>query len=202
MQFINTVPIAYFGPTEYYGLLEKQKYAIEINEYFQKQTLRTRCSIFGANGSIRLTVPKIRKSSDKTLIKDIKISYDFNWQKEHWNSIKSAYRSAPFFEHYCDDIVVFFQKKPTFLIDLNLEIHQKIIELTDLSKDFTTTKNYNTNPKLAFRNYKFNKKDMEKYEQVFSYKLNFIPNLSILDLLFNLGPESHNYLSNINLNNT
>ena len=105
------LPISYLGPIEYYAFLIQKECIIESKEHFVKQSLRNRCSIYGANGSQTLTIPKERKSSDKTLITDINISNKENWQKSHWQSIVSAYNSSPFFEYYKDELLPFYNTK-------------------------------------------------------------------------------------------
>ena len=84
------LPCPYFGSIEYFSYLISNEYLIEVNDYFVKQSIRTRCKIYGANGPLTLTVPKVRKNSSKTLFKDIKINHDHKWQKEHWESLTSG----------------------------------------------------------------------------------------------------------------
>lgn len=202
MQFTNIIPTAYFGPIKYQAIIAKQNCLVEHNEFFIKQSLRTRCLINGANGIITLKVPRIRKNSSKTIIKDIRINYDHPWQKEHWKSIKSAYQSSPFFEYYCDDLIYFFERKYSFLIDLNEEIQHKLTEIIDLENDLNYTKEFTPYFINDWRKYDFSKsKNAIKYEQVFSHSNGFVPNLSILDLLFNVGPETYQFLKNTDTSN-
>ena len=92
------LPTAYLAPISYYAILfQKANCEIEYHEHFIKQSVRNRCEIYGANGRLRLTIPKHRQGSSKTLITNIKISYQEEWQREHWNAIVSAYNSSPFF---------------------------------------------------------------------------------------------------------
>ena len=106
------LPTAYLAPVKYYAiLLQAKNCSIEHHEHFIKQSIRNRCEIYGANGELRLTIPKERKGSSKTIISEIKISYKDDWQKLHWNAIKSAYNSSPFFEYYSNELVVFIKKK-------------------------------------------------------------------------------------------
>ncbi len=202
MQFTNTyiLPTAYLGPIEYYALLMQKTCSVETNEFFIKQSIRTRCDIYSANGKLSLAVPKIRKSSSKTLINDIKISYDTAWQKEHWKSLTSAYNSSPFFEYYADELAPLFERKFTFLLDLNMSLHQKIMSIMQLPTKTNTTKAFEkVETKLDYRNYAFDKQDMSRYIQVFESKNDFIPNLSILDLLFNEGTNAEDYLLNVSI---
>ena len=149
----------------------------------------------GANSTQTLTIPKERKSSDKTLISDISISNQDNWQKSHWQSIVSAYNSSPFFEYYKDELLPFYNRKHNTLFDFNLKITKTILELMQVEKKLNLTSKFQKECNdLDFRSSKFILKNQEKYQQVFCEKYSFIPNLSILDVLFNLGPETTSYL--------
>ena len=189
------IPISYLGPVAYYSaILKYEEIFIETKEHFIKQSFRNRCTIIGANGSQTLTIPKERKSSDKTLISDISISNQDNWQKLHWQSIVSAYNSSPFFEYYKDELQPFYTTEQSNLFDLNLQLTHKILQFLQEEKELKLTENYNKNfDGTDLRHHKFIS-PQEKYEQVFSEKHDFTPNLSILDLLFNLGPETTSYL--------
>ena len=171
-----------------------------MHEHFVKQSIRNRCEIYSSNGKLQLTIPKKRKRSSKTIIKEIKISYEENWQKIHWNAIKSAYNSSPFFEYYQDEIEPFFKKKESKLVDFNNKLQKVILELLQQNRcpNFTTSYHHNTDFS-DLRNHDFILKKSSKYNQVFMEKHGFIPNLTILDLLFNLGPESSDYLYNIDI---
>ena len=190
---------AYLAPIEYYAiLLQEPNCSIELHEHFVKQSIRNRCDIYGANGKLQLTIPKQRKGSDKTIIKEIQISYKQDWQKQHWTAIQSAYNSSPFFKYYQDELQPFFEAEEKLLVDFNQKLQKVILELlqekdnTNFTKEFQHEGNFSD-----FRNHKWNSEQQEKYDQVFMEKHGFIPNLSILDLLFNLGPESGNYLHNL-----
>ena len=201
MQSIKTtlLPCAYFGSIEYFSHLISNKYLIEVNDHFIKQSLRTRCKIYGANGPLTLTVPKVRKKSSKTLFKDIKINYDHDWQKEHWESLKSSYRSSPFFEYYEDELQTLFQKKYIFLIDLNIEMMTFVCSKIGISTAFNLSESYIDNSDYVDkRMYNFDYIEPPRYMQVFENKFGFISNLSILDLLFNEGNNSKAYLETIN----
>ncbi|MGY8987841.1 MAG: WbqC family protein [Flavobacteriales bacterium] len=189
------LPITYLGPISYFAfILQAEEVHIESKEHFVKQSLRNRCSIYGANGLQTLTVPKQRKSSDKTLISDINISNKENWQKSHWQSIVSAYNSSPFFEYYKDELQPFYTTKQSNLFDFNLKLTQTILGFLQEEIELNITEEYQHNFKgTDLRHHKFIS-PQEKYEQVFSEKHDFTPNLSILDLLFNLGPETTSYL--------
>lgn len=196
---------AYFAPVQYYSeILKAEKVYIEQFENFIKQTYRNRCVIQGGNGPIQLIVPVVKGRGPKTLIKDLKISYDTDWQRNHWRTIFSAFNSSPFFEYYKYDIQPFFEIKHQFLLDFNLKIHEVICELLEienvavLTKDFEIVPNgtKNLRESISPKNKVIadNHFQAKEYTQVFSDKLGFMPNLSILDLLFNEGPNSYSIL--------
>ena len=193
------LPTAYLAPIKYYAiLLQAKNCIIEHHEHFIKQSIRNRCEIYGANGKLRLTIPKERKGSSKTIISEIKISYKDDWQKLHWNAIKSAYNSSPFFEYYSNEFEVFYQEKESNLIVFNNKLQEVILDLLQEENNRTATIEYlNRGNFTDLRNHDFILENPEKYNQVFMEKHGFIPNLSILDLLFNLGPESSDYLHNL-----
>lgn len=195
------LPTAYLAPLSYYALIIKSPNSIiEQYEHFKKQTIRSRCSIYSSNGSLVLSVPKVRKSSSKTVIKDIQICYTEPWQKIHWNAIQSSYNSSPFFEYYMDEIFVIYNTKEKYLIDLNIKTHQLILKFLQIDSKINLSNNYNSQTELEdFRDKKFQSINNPVYDQVFSIKKGFTPNLSIIDLVFNLGPESNNYLEKIEL---
>lgn len=200
---------AYFAPIQYFAHMRRSSNPIiESCEHFIKQTYRNRCIIATANGQMPLSLPIDKTNSEKTSIRDVKLSDHGNWQHMHWNSIESAYNSSPFFEYYADDLHPFFVKKPGFLFDFNEEIRTKISELLDIPGDVSFTQEYIKEGETPegwqdFRNTIHPKKIQSEvdpifiakpYYQVFDHKFGFQPNLSILDLLFNMGPESILYL--------
>ncbi|MDD4921137.1 MAG: WbqC family protein [Bacteroidales bacterium] len=200
---------AYFAPIPYFvHFRESTNPVIESCEHYIKQTYRNRCMIATANGLMSLSLPIDKSNSEKTAIRDIKISEHGHWQHLHWNSIESAYNSSPFFEYYADDLRPFFERKPGFLFDFNEEIRLKIGELLDLSVEAEHSTEYIREELLPegwhdFREIIHPKKILAEvdpgftpkpYYQVFNHKYGFQPNLSIMDLLFNMGPESILYL--------
>ncbi len=193
------LPTAYLAPISYYAILLQQVYCkVEYHENFVKQSIRNRCEIYGANGKLRLTIPKQREGSSKTIITNIKISYKDRWHKEHWNAIVSAYNSSPFFEHYKDEIKPIFEEKEVYLISFNNKLQKLILKLLQAEIKYTASKEYEHIGNFTdLRNHKFKSNKTYRYDQVFMESHGFIPDLSILDLLFNLGPESTDYLNNI-----
>lgn len=193
------LPNAYFAPIEYYAYIIKyKKTKIEIQENFIKQTIRNRCYIYGSNGKLRLSIPVKKNKELKIKMKDVQICYNENWEKQHWNSIKSAYNSSPYFIYYKDEFQKILNKKEKYLVNLNRIIQEKILELLNISYDIKNTQIYvEKNNIIDLRNHEFINNNMNKYDQVFTIKHGFIPNLSILDLIFNLGPYSTIYLKEI-----
>lgn len=197
---------AYFAPVRYFSKLsEYSDIYIEQHEHFIKQTFRNRMIILGANGPISLIVPVEKGRGQKTNIKDLRISYDEEWQRNHWRTIFSAYNSSPFFEYYVDEIEPFFRKKHVFLFDFNLQITESIIEILDIPTQLNLTETFECIPKnclnfrenidpKAHRNSDDPHFVSQPYTQVFSEKFGFVPDLSILDLLFNEGPSAYEVL--------
>ena len=198
----------YFGPVQWYQKLYRyDRCLIEQYDSYQKQTYRNRCLIATANGIQALTVPvesdKREVISDKLEVKDVRISDHNQWRRVHWNALQSAYSESPFFEYYADDIRPFFERKYTFLVDFNEAVRQKMCELIDIQPHISYTTAYVKDAQGVkdFRDVihaKHPQVDPEykirEYWQVFAYKHGFQPNLSILDLLFCMGPESIFYL--------
>lgn len=193
----------YLGPIEYYSkLFATDKAYIERYDNYVKQTYRNRCIIAAANGPLSLTIPTEKNENLKCPMKDVRISDHGNWRHVHWNALVSNYRNSPFFEYYADDFRIFYEKKISFLWDFNQEICNLVCELIDIHPQMEGTSKYKTSftdEELDFREIIHPKKNFltedltfhaEPYYQVFKDKLGFIPNLSIADLLFNMGPES------------
>lgn len=191
----------YFGPVQWYQKLHRAEHVwIERWENFQKQTYRNRCLIATTQGVQALTVPTER--GDSTLIKDIRISDHGNWRHLHWNALQSAYGESPFFEYYQDDIRPFFERRWVYLLDFNEAIMAKMCELLDIHPRADFTGAYVHEPAIPSYRMAIRPKNPEAdpcfepkpYYQVYRQKHGFLPNLSILDLLFNMGPESIFYL--------
>lgn len=189
-------PVKYFSVASYFGLIYLEQF-----EHFNKQTYRNRCEIMAANGPISLIVPVVKGRGAKTPIRDLQISYDTDWQRNHWRTIFSAYSSSPFFEYYADEIFPFFNRKYTFLFDFNLEILNKLVELTDLELKIAFTDDFEKTPgnvinmreEISPKSHRIKQLDYfipQTYTQVFSDRMKFHPDLSVLDLLFNTGPDA------------
>ena len=197
---------AYFGPIHYYTkFLIHNLRAIEIHDNYSKQTYRNRCNIYGANGLLPLSIPVLKGPEHKSLVRDIKIDDSKNWKKLHWKGIESAYMHSPFFEYYMDEIQAFFERRYSFLIDLNMDILHLTLTHLEIGSDFTLTDEFIENTGKNYADYrelihpkKAPQADtdfvLRPYQQVFSTRHGFLPNLSILDLLFNEGPNSRTIL--------
>ena len=196
--------VAYLAPVEYYSAIAKAETVfLESCESYIKQTYRNRCHIATANGKLALSIPVEKPAGEKTLTRDIRISEHNDWQIHHWRSIESAYNSTPFLEFYKDDLLPFYEKKWDFLWDFNGEIQTKVLELLDLQPDILLTKEYNTvlpQEVIDLRESIHPKKDNfienKPYYQVFDQRFGFQPNLSIIDLLFNMGNEAQLIIGN------
>lgn len=189
-------PTAYFGSIAYFqALVEAQNVCIEAKEHFVKQTIRTRCSILVSNGLRYLSVPVVKENGNKTPMDRIRISYTENWQNDHWRTIESAYSSAPFFEHYEEEVKALIFSNEENLLRFNENITNTILDW--LSIDFVTTEFTTEFAKAEhdFRAFPFDDRlNTQKYTQVFEAENGFIPNLSILDLIMNEGPMARKWL--------
>jgi hypothetical protein len=193
----------YFGPVQWYQKLKRYDHCvIEQYDSYQKQTYRNRCVIATANGLQALTVP-VEVGGKKEEVREVRISDHNQWRRVHWNALQSAYSESPFFEYYADDIRPFFEQKYEFLIDFNEAIRQKMCELLDIETSVSYSSGFMVQGSwfMDFREVihaKHPQDDPEfqprSYWQVFQHRYGFQPNLSILDLLFCMGPEAVFYL--------
>jgi hypothetical protein len=197
----------YNAPVSYYAVLlrNRDEVIIEQHDHYAKQTYRNRCRILGANGIIDLVIPVIKIHGQKVLMKDIRIDYESNWHKIHWKSIVSAYASAPFFEFMDDSFSKYYDKRYTFLADLNMDLLLSTLDLLQVSANISGSTSYlpidreqdtreAIHPKRVFFHADYNFQPIE-YHQVFSERHKFEADMSILDLLFNEGPNAGTILS-------
>lgn len=195
---------AYLAPVQYYAKLLQSAGGIayiEACDSYIKQTYRNRCMIVDANGPLALTIPTEKSEEGHCLMKDIRISDHGNWRHRHWNALEAAYRHTPFFLYYEDDFRPFYEQKIESLYDFNLSLTRLICNLIGIDVRLLPTTEYvsvcmpdiedfreSIHPKHDWLNdTTFSPKE---YYQVFKGKHGFIPNMSIADLLFNMGPES------------
>jgi len=189
------LPIAYFGNLEYFWYFVKHnKVTIDIGETYVKQSYRNRSEIYGANGKLNISIPVVRPHGAKSKTNQIKFSAAEDWKKSHWKSIESAYRRTPFYEFYIDQIHDLFFKEYTTLAELNLALTQHLINKLGIDCEIETT---TQSPPIVENDLRLNlspKKDSKfkstEYIQTFSDRNPFLKNLSILDILFNEGPNS------------
>ena len=199
----------YLAPVIYYStIITFQKVFIAKCEHYEKSTYRNRCYIASPNGTLRLTVPLLRGKNQHIIVKDVRISYDYNWQKLHWESLCACYRSSPYFEFYEDNFVKFYLKRYNYLFDFNEELMNLILNILKIKINYSYTECYiksdenSLNLRSAIHPKQSKNKitllqDTPSYHQVFENKTGFFPDLSIVDLLFNEGPATKEYLYNL-----
>ena len=193
----------YAGNLVYYSLIaNSNKIILDVYENFNKQSFRNRCVIASPNGPLKLIIPVVRSS--KNIVKDVKIDNTQNWKKIHWKSLETSYRSSPYFEFYEDEFYsLYFKNKNDFLFDFNNKINLSILKCLGIETEIIISSSYVEKDLEIedFRNIIPSKsKGLEKfkeikYNQVFQEKQSFLPNLSILDLLFNEGPLAKQLLA-------
>ena len=190
---------SYFAPISHWKEIISGNILWDLNQNFAKQSIRNRTHIYGPNKVLKLSVP-IRHSKNSFKLKEALIENDFKWQKDHWKSIESSYKSSPFFEYYEDSLKKLYVNKYEKLSNFNFDGIKLISEWLEIDFQLKLTesyqKKYETGKDLRFMSEK-NHDDLFKakeYIQVFSYKHGFKNNLSILDLIFNEGPNSLSYL--------
>lgn len=191
---------AYLPPIFWFqNLITEENVVIEQHEYFIKQTYRNRCEILSANGKLSLSIPLVHQSN-KEIINQKRISYAENWQQNHWRAITSAYKNSPYFEFFEDELRGFYERRYDLLIEYNTDIIKTLLKLLRLKKQLIFSGHYSVefegqdlrnsfSPKVS------NSHISKHYHQVFSDKFDFVPDLSVIDLIFNQGLNSIDYLS-------
>lgn len=174
--------------------------ALEIQDNYQKQTYRNRTYIAHNNGELLLNIPiKHDKEGKRQQTKTVLVENDFRWQSHHWKSIQTAYRTSPFFEYYEDDLKPLFTIAVSSLLDHNLHIFEVLCELIGINAEILKTEKYVPYPEYTDNRFLIELKKrkefkLDAYTQVLESLHGFLPNLSVLDLLFNEGPNTLNYL--------
>jgi len=210
---MNVLLVTSYWPNLHYFFYVLNASIIHIEQFdnYSKQSYRNRTQILSANGILNLSIP-IKKNKSEKVVNAIEISYKEDWQKNHWRAITSAYKNSPYFDFFEEDLKVFYSNKYNLLIDYNTDQLKFIIKVLKQKKNIQLTKQYESNPdsvidlrtiihpKQSYLSDKLlaNKLD-QSYYQTFENKISFTPNLSILDLLFNKGLHTIDYLKSIDL---
>ncbi len=182
------------------AMAQSSNVMFEIDDNFLKQTYRNRTYIYGANGRLNLNIPVIHSQKNRQKYRDVKIFNEEKWQSLHWKSLISAYRTSPFFEYYEDELLPLFNTKTDYILDFNFKCLDIVLSCIQLDINASKSEAYQNivEDRTDFRHLVHAKKEpsypFDSYTQVFNDKHGFIPNLSILDLLFNEGPNALNYL--------
>jgi hypothetical protein len=192
---------AYLPPVEYFSLISHaDEILIEKEENYLKQSYRNRCYIFSPHGPLLLSVPVYLGSQHKTAVKEIRIDYSKRWQQVHLRALTASYNSSPYFQYYFESIETVISKNKEFLIDLNTELTSLLMNMLKLKGSllYTTCFQQEGSAENDYR-YKLSPKkaslfSVREYLQVFNNNTGFVQPLSILDLIFNVGPEAVDYL--------
>lgn len=196
---------AYLPPVEYFALLLADGSAVEREERYQKQSYRNRAVVMNGNGLLNLIIPTVHEGR-MGIVKEVRIDYATPWQRAHWRSIESAYNNTPFYLYYKDALKPFFEQKFEFLFDFNLQLTQTLLNLMQTGKDVAITTAFtpysDSDLRLLIHPKNARKEDyplrlQQPYYQVFEDKFGFMPNLSVIDLLFNEGPQAAAYLQQL-----
>ena len=200
------VSTSYLPPLGYVSsLLKAGETVIDLGETYPKQTCRNHANIYGPAGKQTLSIPVNKPGGNHTKTMDVRISYALPWQKTHWRAIEAAYNNSPYFLYYQDYFRPFFENEYNYLADFNSEILETLYRLLRIPGQIRVTETYARNPEgmRDLRNELTSKHAgaiCPPYTQAFSEKHGFLPNLSIIDLIFNLGEEAAEYLQSVMLN--
>lgn len=201
----NTIILSanYLPSVSYFHAIQQQDNIVKVDqfEHFPKQTYRNRTKIGTANGILDLIVPIQHGRKERVIMKEVLINYDHEWQRLHWLSIQTAYRSSPYFEYYEEDFYDFYNKKYNYLFDYNIKQIELIFKILKIKKSIEFTDSFQKTHEntLDYRNLIHPKKESvyknpKPYYQIFEDRNGFLPDLSIIDLIFNQGPQSKNFL--------
>lgn len=193
---------AYFPNISTFATVLQNEAIWEIEDNYQKQTYRNRCYICTDQGKHLLSIPiqHVGGKEGRQKYKDVKLDNSYPWQRQHWRTLETAYRTSPYFEFYEDDLAPLFKKEQEFLLDFNLKTIETICDCLQLEMSTEKTSIYekdaidvfdarflvNAKKKISFT--------QKEFTQVFADRHDFVENTSILDLLFNEGPNSVSYL--------
>jgi len=191
------IDLQYFGDIKFYSTLIYSTNVFFLPDVaYQKSLDLNRIRLIGANGPLLLTVPLIGGRDKKQKLKDVQISYSDPWQRIHWRGIDSAYHKAPWFEEYASGLMELFQQKEKYLLDLNLKTVEWVIRKLKLKIDIMAG-DISGKHELIENSVEQTGLNFHSYVQVFNERHGFVPNLSILDLLFCEGPAAKNYIEQV-----
>ena len=186
----------YLAPVWMYAhLYAGDRLIVDCDAPFTKQTYRNRTVIAAENGALPLTIPVVHDKGGRQPLRDVRISDHGNWRHLHWNALTSAYKKSPFFDYYADDFRPFYERKFEFLVDFNLQLHKTVCELLGLERETVTLDSTANIEGIDLRRHTDPAQGVPegytplKYYQVFERRNGFRPDISIADLLFNMGPE-------------
>ena len=203
----NIFPTSYLPDIQYVALFcQNEASRIELYETYQKQSCRSRCNVMTANGLQTLTVPIVKTNGNHTLTKDIAISYKEPWQQIHQRCLEAAYRKTPYFDYYFPYLEQAFSMKFDRLIELNEFCLKFILKVLKINKEIIYTEDFepisgSEDYRIKLSKWSPKSTDFPKYYQVFEDRQPFVSNLSIIDLIFNEGPEAITYLKNFSSSN-
>jgi hypothetical protein len=181
---------AYLPPISYIReCLQADEVMLEMHETYRKQTIRNHCFIAGPKGKQQLTIPVIKVNGNHTKTKEIRISDAMPWQRNHWRSIETAYNKSPFFLYYRDYFEPFYLKKVDFLVDFNMMLLEVVFNVLRIEKRITSTDHFHKPVDALITEV------LKPYTQVFVDLYGFLSDLSVIDLIFNLGPDTLEYFT-------
>ncbi|MDT8347670.1 MAG: WbqC family protein [Flavobacteriaceae bacterium] len=205
---IPLICLGYLPPISIFAIIaQSNAFVLETAENYQKQSLRNRTYIYGANGSLALSIPvKHHKQQQHQKYQRVRIENTENWQHEHWKSICSAYRSTPYFEFYENHFEALYLTPNTELFAFNLALFQRLLKLFQLPEEYVTTERYSKEVEAPLQDVRheievkiMNRHQFPEYPQRFADRYGFLSNLSAIDALFNLGPAATDYLLQLRL---
>ncbi len=202
---IQVFELMAFPPISFFAyLLQMGPWAIERHENYNKRSYRNRYDIMDANGRLPMVIPLKKGKNNHLPITEVRIAKETDWPARHRQAIKSAYGRAPFYEDYADAIVALFFQVEDTLFEFNSHVLKVLLNLLGMNDEIRYTPGFIRASGGIYQDKKGSISPLNPlgqgfphYQQVFSDRLPFLPDLSILDLLFNKGPEARLYLSNI-----
>lgn len=191
---MTILPVAYMPSVEYVARLLREESVVDLGEHYIKRSQRNRAQILSANGVMSLTVNVENANRPRQMITDVRIDYSKRWQHQHWVSILSAYKSSPYFDHYAHMLEPFYKREWRYLVDYNMEYLSTLLRLLGVDDKVNTSEKYvaarEGDVDLRPKHNEGSTFVAEPYFQVFSDRMPFVANLSILDLLLCEGPQA------------